>query len=137
MNLTKFLNESNDIEGLGPPTHKQIACAEIFLEIPRLHIVDIVTLVNVFQPDAELRTRKSMNVRVGNHIAPCGGKQIAIMLEGILYIEDPFKFYCAYEDLHPFTDCNGRSGRLIWLHKAPVVTESSFLKTFHYQTLRA
>lgn len=50
---------------------------------------------------------------------------------------DPYKIHLLYEDLHPFTDGNGRSGRAIWLWQMERQggTRLSFLHWWYYATL--
>ena len=50
----------------------------------------------------------------------------------------PFAVHVAYENLHPFMNGNGRSGRALWLwhmggiEKVPL----GFLRTWYYQSLQ-
>lgn len=56
----------------------------------------------------------------------------------------PYHIHVDYENLHPFTDGNGRSGRALWLRRMKDLGENSFyqaldlgfLHTFYYQTLK-
>lgn len=93
-----------------------------------------------------------MNVRVGNYYPPVGG--IAIVTRLIDILQDAqfsthdssfglrglqslaYETHQRYEKLHPFTDGNGRSGRMLWMwmmRKAPL----GFLHTWYYQSLNA
>ncbi len=70
------------------------------------------------------------------------------MLESVLVgaqILPPYISHVAYENLHPFTDGNGRSGRALWLwqmmhgtmRQVNMARDLGFLHTFYYQTLNA
>lgn len=52
---------------------------------------------------------------------------------------NPLECHRAYEKLHPFTDCNGRSGRIIWLWQMLKLKQNlapmGFLQSFYYQSL--
>ena len=133
-----FIVESNAIEGIHrEPTKEEIAEYYRFMSLEQVSIKDLVWFVNVYQPDARLRDEVGLNVRVGNYYPPKGGLLMPRLLKRILDAVDIFnawETHTKYESLHPFTDCNGRSGRMLWMwqmKKAPL----GFLHTFYYQTL--
>ncbi len=145
--LKSFLAESNRIEGiLREPTHEEIETAAAFLELDVVATSDIENIVSIFQPNAKLRSRVGMNVRVGSYCPPGGGRMIEIELIKLLKrairgYHSAFTIHHDYEKLHPFTDGNGRSGRMIW---AWMMTQQDvdrdwlrrgFLHTWYYQTL--
>jgi len=132
--LTPFVEESNRIEGIFETTKAHVDAHVHFLRKPPT-IDSLVELVGVLQPDARLRDDiRVPGVRVGNHIAPPSGEQIAKDLEQILKIECPWEQHVAYETLHPFTDGNGRSGRALWANNYGDWS-IGFLHRFYYQTL--
>lgn len=139
--LLEFVRESNAIEGiLRKPTLAEIQSTEAFVNLSLVTIEHLVALVKVYQPDAVLRDRTGLNVRVGNHYPPPGSPAVVTALQDILdhahrSLPEPWHVHVEYETLHPFTDGNGRSGRALWLwimQDAPI----GFLHQFYYQTLQ-
>lgn len=145
MFLQEFVAESNRIEGIHRVTEAEVDAHRDFLrEAPSIN--RLTALVQVCAPGHVLRDRPGLNVRVGDHVAPEGGDSIPVLLNDILSVAghgDPHKVHCAHEDLHPFTDGNGRSGRALWLwmmlnrggRDAQMATTLGFLHSFYYQTL--
>lgn len=141
--LVRFINESNKIEGI--TRAPKILAAEVdalekFVALDSVSLESVEQLVRVLQPDAQLRVRPNQNVRVGRYLAPMGGEALVretaqLLAEISLRTTNAWAAHIRYENLHPFTDGNGRSGRAVWLwqmREAPL----GFLHTFYYQTLQ-
>ena len=153
--LQRFVFESNRIEGINGTRPEEIQAHAQFLDLPTITIASIIELVRVLQPDARLRDRKGLNVRVGSHVPMLGGPKVYQTLTALLldvngveptssavrlsHFMTPHEAHVAYEDLHPFTDGNGRTGRAIWAWQmlrlpGPGISRG-FLHQFYYQTL--
>ena len=141
--LEDFVRESNRIEGiLRDPTEGEIGVHERFLARDVISLKGLEDFVAVVQPGAVLRRKVGLNVRVSNHIAMPGGPKVEALLLDILARlrkddKDAYPTHLAYEDLHPFTDGNGRSGRALWLWQMGGEAPIGFLHMFYYQTLDA
>ena len=138
--MKEFVLESNRIEGIHRATEVEVAAHEKFLALDYVTVDDLIKFVSVCQPDAKLRNVPGLDVWVGNHLPPCGGEGVQYALEVLLYsMTTPYTTHLSYEHLHPFTDCNGRSGRVLWAWQMNKihgkVPDIGFLHTFYYQTL--
>lgn len=137
----EFIRESNRIEGiLREPTKAEIVEFVRFMALDTVGINDLIDFVGVYQPNAVFRDKKTVpRVRVGNHIAPPSGPGIRRSLESILknmFHSGAYWTHIDYETLHPFTDGNGRSGRMLWAWQMGYSGLSlGFLHKFYYQTL--
>ena len=137
--LEDFVRESNRIERiLRDPTEAEINAHKEFLDLSSPMVHDMEKFVSVVQPDAVIRSKPGLDVVVGLYSPPRGSPYIVDELEHILLdVPDAYEQHVAYETLHPFTDGNGRSGRVLWLwgmggiERVPL----GFLHTFYYQTL--
>lgn len=146
-NLIRFITESNGIEGIcREPLDVEILEAERFLSLKQLTLDDVIKFVSVCEPKAKLRVQQGLDVTVGNHIPPMGGVAVGYTLKEILHRannrnESSYNVHVDFELLHPFTDCNGRLGRMIWLwmetKRLGHIPKLGFLHSFYYQTLSA
>ena len=143
--LGDFLTESFHIEGMyrmvSKAEHKE---AERFMALEQIELQDMIDFVKVFQSNAKFRTEEGLNVRVGKHLPPQGGVAVGYALADLLYKANkenssPHLIHLKYELLHPFTDWNGRSGRILWLWQSKrtlgELPHLSFLHNFYYHTL--
>lgn len=144
MDTREKVIESNRIEGIiRPPSDAEIAEFDRFMRLDEIKVTSLCQFVKVYQPNAVLRASAGLNVRVGNHFPPLGGPHIVEQLNALLVDANeekssPWEIHVQYETLHPFTDGNGRSGRMLWywMMGPNRMAELGFLHAFYYQTLQ-
>jgi len=145
--VIRFVRESNLIEGLThEPTYEEVFATSMFMSRKKIDVGDMMDLVYAYQSGAGLRLFPTQNVRVGNHMPPPGGPAIKDELVRILMrvntnTAHPFTAHCWYENLHPFMDGNGRSGRALWAWQMmrfgyPPGLQLGFLHAWYYQSLQ-
>ena len=131
-----FIKESNAIENIfRDPTDAEFDEFIRFVHLSKMTIENLIYFVSIYQPDAKLRDQYNMNVRVNRYYPPFGGPEITSSLQELLDRNlDAYYLHIGYEQLHPFMDCNGRSGRALWAWKMKDIKDG-FLKPFYFQTL--
>jgi hypothetical protein len=138
--LLSFIVESNAIEGIHTsPSDEEIEAYISFRSIERPAVEDLERFVSVIQAGARLRDRRGLDVLVGDHSPPPGGPGIPLALDMLLSDENqsPARLHHRYLHLHPFTDGNGRSGRVVWLHRRGWDYGcGSFLREWYYDSMR-
>jgi len=142
----RFVTESLRIENiLRPPRETEMNEFDRFMHLEEVTLADLLQFVEIYQPNAKLRNVQGRDVIIGDYIPPAGGPLITGMLDDILDdaddsmgLETPFDIHVRYERLHPFTDCNGRSGRMLWAWHMGMdnAMRLPFLQQFYYQTLK-
>lgn len=148
MNTDDLVRETNRIEGiLREPTGEEITEHIRFVCCPEVTLDRLLDYVRVYQSGAVLRNRVGLDVRVGAHLPPPGAPELQERVVNLLYRinlhpAQAWELHVAYEQLHPFTDCNGRSGRALWYwcmqhSRQSRLAELGFLHAFYYQTLAA
>lgn len=144
--LRRFVEESNRIEGIHrEPTERELDAHGVLLALDNLTVSALEDFVRDVA-EADLRRELGMNVYVGSHTPPAGGPGIRQELELLLAdvnlsANTPYALHVRYEQLHPFMDGNGRSGRAVWLWQMYREQRDPcglpFLHRFYYQALDA
>lgn len=148
MRLNDKVAESLRIEGIHrKPTQAELDEHTRFVDLPAVTIDDLERFVETYQKGNVLRDQPGRDVRIGSYYPPRGGPEIRPALQVLLdkinqhhVLRDPFMLHAEYEMLHPFTDGNGRSGRILWYWMMNQsnwrLDDLGFLHAWYYQTLR-
>lgn len=143
VSLYEFILESNRIEGIPWVSWSEEDAHKNFLALDELRVMDVCNLVNIIA-QAPIRDRVGMDVTVGESKVSPGGLHIPDMLRDLIGRVNsnkltPFQAHCQYENLHPFMDGNGRSGRAIWawhmIKNGKDPFKIPFLREFYYQSI--
>jgi hypothetical protein len=143
MDYDQQVAESLRIEGIDrPPTDEEIAEHRRFMRLETLSISELEAFLKIYRPGARLRMYPGQDVCVGPHVPPKGGEHILAQLQALLTDInakkiDAWSAHVQFETLHPFSDGNGRVGRIIWYAMCANSTrvDLGFLHGFYLQTL--
>lgn len=148
--MLKNIRESNEIENiLREPYDSEVEEHKRFLELPALTVEDVQRFVYVYAGAGErLRNLITDHHYIGKRKLE-GGPHVKAKLNALIRAInekriDPWNAHVEYELLHPFTDGNGRSGRMIWhwmMKRQYNNTYESmvgigFLRRFYYQAMQ-
>ena len=144
---TDFIAESNRIEGIKRlPTKAEAEEMKRFMMCPKVTVEEMQRFVAVYEPGARLRDKPGRDVQISTYRPPEGGIYIRYRLSELLRElgrvnsrevanREAYHTHVQYERLHPFTDCNGRSGRMLWAWQMQAFP-LGFLHAFYYQALK-
>jgi hypothetical protein len=143
MDTYEQVAESLRIEGIDrPPTDEEIAEHRRFMRLETLSISELEAFLKIYRPGARLRMYPGQDVCVGPHIPPKGGEHVLAQLQALLTDVnakqiDAWSAHVQFEALHPFSDGNGRAGRILWYAMCANSTrvDLGFLRGFYLQTL--
>lgn len=142
--IYSFAKESNEIENIRDKRRhlNHAAALEKFLELPKIEVHDLIEFVKAIEPEAYIRTCDAHQVWIGGHEAMAGSKvlnALQMMIESVHREEQPNSIHKIYENIHPFIDGNGRSGRALWLwqmvNQCGYDGRYKFLRMYYYLTL--
>jgi len=142
--LIAFVQESFAIEGIKEVSDDAINAHIDFINLDHVGVPELVAFVKRLDPSVELRNKLTGNtVKVGGHVAPKDGPWVEEALRELLGEPrgDIMRWHHRYLHLHPFTDCNGRSGRALWAWQSRKsgwldhALRVGFLRWWYYETL--
>lgn len=150
--LEAFIRESWKIEGYDEPAglHTLMRVHREFIDsaMPTRAVLAEAALLFTGNVGV-IRDREGLDVQVGNHLPLPGSPRIPEFLDNLLEhivceaALTSYEAHVEYENLHPFMDGNGRTGRMLWAwhmeytEKDPYWVNRGFLHTFYYQSLGA
>jgi hypothetical protein len=140
--LSDFLEESNRIENVFHVKGDEVDAAMNLMVAPTLTVDILTKYVKVTAPGAKLRDFGGSDIPM-NMAAPVGGPHVTADLTAILEkissdVVTPFMGHILFELLLPYSDANGRAGRLVWywqMQKHGGV-QRPFLQQWYYDSLR-
>jgi len=148
--IYEFVKESNKIEGITrDPSKEELEITHNFLLLDRVDMEALHTFVSIFEPGARFRCKPGLNVLIStgaviNHRPIPGGPEVVAKFDQVVGEANagahPWIVHQAYETLHPYTDGNGRSGRMLWAWQMVKQAVSpglalGFLHAWYYQSL--
>lgn len=117
--IEDFIRESNMLDGLfHDPSPAEIAAYEAVLSRASLNVGVIEGFVQGLAPQAKLRDACTWGLK-------------ALLHDAMKPSSDQYKTHRDFQAMQPFTDCNGRASRVIWLWMMGGSIRSSFLHEWY------